>query len=86
MSMVFLTIFDEAMYKPSKRRTKCKNCDDWSGDVPVQTPIPAGHPRIVVKGNWGPSTRHLTLCVECAIFQADKLQALVDQIRQAVPK
>lgn len=85
MSSVALSRFQTAKYRPSSRVTKCKNCMDWPGFKP-ESPIQAGQPRIVISGGWGPSTRNLTLCPNCAEREADILDSLVVQIRKALRK
>lgn len=90
MSTIHLTQFDDANLRPSRRRTRCKNCCsmfskravDWKdGDL-----IPAGAPRIVVSGGWGPASRHVTLCVSCAEAEAARLEALALIIREQTGK
>lgn len=80
MSSIQLTRFHEAKFSPSKRVTRCKNC--WS-DFLTNTEIPAGSPRVVVTGGWGPSTRHVSLCPNCAEIEAIRLERLARDIRDA---
>lgn len=81
MSSIQLTRFSDAAFKPSRRVTRCKNC--WT-DFLTQTELPAGSPRIVVSGGWGPSSRNVTLCVDCAKAEAYRLEALARIIWDAV--
>jgi hypothetical protein len=82
--VIALSQFNKVAFKPSKRLTRCKNCDDWSGLLPVNTPIQAGEARIVVVGGFGPATRHVTLCVECARQQLSQLESLTAMLRDSL--
>ena len=80
-----LTYFVEAHYRPSKRKTKCKDCLAWDFDLPTTNIIPANKPRIVlVTDGFGGAKRHLTLCPNHASEQAVRLEILAAEIRQAV--
>lgn len=76
--------FDTAEMKPSRRKTKCKNCDAWSGQSPKQTVIPAGSTRIVISSGFGPSTKHVTLCRDCAEHQLGLIEQRANMLRNAL--
>lgn len=82
--MVEILRFSDAKFKTSERQTACKNCDDWSGDTPKQTVIPAYAPRIVLSGGWGPGSRHLSLCIQCATLELERLRQLENQLERAI--
>ena len=84
-----LTQFFEVKFKPSNKITRCRNChlNEWQGEPPwPNTPIMPGNPRIVVESGYGPLTRHLTLCPDCASHQLDILSKLVADLTSAIEK
>lgn len=48
--------------------------------------IKPGENRVVVSGGWAHSTRHVSLCLECAEREASKLLDLARQIISAINK
>jgi hypothetical protein len=87
--MINLTNYTEVRYQPSKRATRCKNCDSMFGERAVDWEngdlIEAGGERYVLVG-WGPhgpGTLHVTFCRECLESQRQILTHLVSQIEKA---
>lgn len=85
--MINLLRFNEIEFKPSKRKTKCKNCDSMFGLKAVNFEngniIKAGEPRYVLKDtfSFGSNTRHLTLCKDCLIIQLNYTRAFLKEFR-----
>lgn len=87
--MFELLNWNEAKLQRSRRQTKCKNCDSMFGPKAINWEkgdiIKAGEPRLVFYGTgFGRNTRHVSLCVECAKSEADKLESMAVTIRKEI--
>ena len=84
-----LTQWVEASYKPSTRKTLCKNCDSMFGERAVNwehgNVIYPGEPRIVITSDgFGSNSRNVTLCPACASGEIARLESLITKIKYAL--
>lgn len=75
--MISLSQFGSVKSFTSNRTAHCKNCFE-------RRPMPPGEKRITLSTGLGMNARTLYLCVECARFQAERLEQLASDLRRAV--
>lgn len=80
--MIQVTDFHSAAAIETKRIARCRNCmgDPWA----TKQSFVQGERRVVVVAGWGSGSRNLSLCKECATFEAQKLLSLAEKILSAV--
>lgn len=71
--------------QPSSRSTHCKNCLDFENPDPRGSLRPKGAPRIVLSKGLGTNCRTLSLCPDCAKWEAGLLEELAREIRRSLP-
>lgn len=84
MSSIQLTQFGSVKSFTSRRMAHCKNCSVFDGQDMVRKVLQPGEKRISLTCGAGKQTRTLYLCIECAEFQAERLESLALDIRRAV--
>lgn len=79
--------YDKVEFKPSVRKTKCKNCCSMFGERAVNWEhgdvIPALNPRYVISdsGSWSSASRNVTLCETCFKSEIDKVEAMLERMK-----
>lgn len=72
-----IALYEEARVVTVKRRAACRSCDFGEGR------FTRGMRRVVLSGGMGIASRHLSLCAECAEWEAQRLEHLAQQMRFA---
>lgn len=80
--MIQLTQWNSVEIKTTQRIAYCKNCMFERDSIEMgKYRFNKGEKRIVVSMSFGPATRHVSLCLDCALHEADQLAKLANNIR-----